>query len=292
MILDGKKVAEEIKQNLKTKIEKLTIKPSLAIVTFGEDEASKVYVKNKIKAAIEVGIEAAHYIFTYDKYNSRYFWDSWWEICGNFNGVIIQLPAPSWVDVDTLLAGLPPQKDVDGLTISNIGYLNKESYPITSTYLKPCTPKGIIALLDYYFTYSDLKGKNALVIGRSNLVGKPIAKMLLDNDMTVTICHSKTPKDELLRAFSNADLVVSAAGQRNIISEEDAHYPIADFNFKQNRIIIDVGINKDEKGKLCGDFSEEFKQKYSEHYTPVPGGVGPMTVAILMANVYQATQYQ
>ena len=165
--------------------------------------------------------------------------------------------------------------------------------------LVPCTPQGIIELIDEYVDFDNLKGKNALVIGRSELVGKPVAKMLLDMDMTVTIAHSRTPKHELLQAFANADLVVSAAGKKDLITEEDAyqfwknnrHYALDSFEFKHERVIVDVSINRDDNGKLCGDFSEEFKQNYSKYYTPVPGGVGPMTVAMLMFNTYLATKY-
>ena len=162
--------------------------------------------------------------------------------------------------------------------------------------LLPCTPAGICALIQSYIPSTALCGKNALVIGRSDLVGRPMAELLLQMDMNVTICHSKTPRDVLFDAFAKADLVVSAVGRPNLITEEDAiqyykdnrHYPIADFAFKKNRIIIDVGINRDENGKLCGDLSETFKEKYSEWYTPVPGGVGPMTVTMLMLNTYVA----
>lgn len=295
-IMKGKENAQELKNTVRRLIQGLKgYIPTLAIITFGEDDASKVYVKNKMAAAEEVGIEATHYIFTKNEYSRSDFFGYFEYICNRFNGVIIQLPVPKWVDIDHLLELLPPEKDVDGLTTTNIGLLHQQK-----NCLEPCTPAGIIYLLDKYFYPQDLKGKNAVVIGRSLLVGRPIAAMLLDNDMTVTICHSKTPKEKLLQAFANADLVVSAAGQRDLITEDDAlqyfkdhrHEFYGDFSNKQNRIIVDVSINRDENGKLCGDFSEEFKQKYSEYYTPVPGGVGPMTVAALMFNTYKATVNQ
>ena len=213
--------------------------------------------------------------------------------------VILQLPVPSYVDAGELIERIPYWKDVDGLTIAQKGRF--EAIPKRCHILDaliPCTPQGVIELIDEYVPFENLKGKNALVIGRSELVGKPVAKMLLDANMTVTIAHSKTPKFDLLRAFANADLVVSAAGVPNLITEEDAlqfwkdnrHYLCGSFEFKNKRIIVDVSINRDENGKLCGDFSEEFKQKYSEYYTPVPGGVGPMTVAMLMFNTYMAAK--
>jgi methylenetetrahydrofolate dehydrogenase (NADP+)/methenyltetrahydrofolate cyclohydrolase len=217
----------------------------------------------------------------------------------DFDAVILQLPVPSYVDAGILIEKIPYWKDVDGLTITQKGRFEAiPKYCHVMDALIPCTPQGIIELIDEYVPFENLKGKNALVIGRSELVGKPAAKMLLDANMTVTIAHSKTPKIELLRAFANADLVVSAAGVPNLITEEDAlqfwkdnqHYICDSFEFKHNRIIVDVSINRNEDGKLCGDFSEEFKQKYSEYYTPVPGGIGPMTVAMLMFNTYMATK--
>jgi methylenetetrahydrofolate dehydrogenase (NADP+)/methenyltetrahydrofolate cyclohydrolase len=149
--------------------------------------------------------------------------------------------------------------------------------------LIPCTPAGIMELLHVNGCLQ--KCGNALVIGRSELVGRPIAELLLQENQTVTIAHSKTPRDVLLDAFARADIVISAAGTRNLITEADAE-PY----WNDNRIIIDVSINRDENGKLCGDFSEEFKDKYSAYYTPVPGGVGPMTVAMLMFNTYSAAK--
>jgi methylenetetrahydrofolate dehydrogenase (NADP+)/methenyltetrahydrofolate cyclohydrolase len=152
----------------------------------------------------------------------------------------------------------------------------------------PCTPQGILWLLGECIGMDKLRGKHALIINRSDLVGRPLSQLLLNYDMTVTVCHSKTPKQTILREFSTADVVISAAGVQNLITEDE----IYSFNSNPHRIIIDVSINRDENGKLCGDFSEEFKQKYSEHYTPVPGGVGPMTVAALMHNTYEAAVWR
>lgn len=294
-ILDGKLVAAAVKKDIADWIkEDLKRAPCLAIITVGnEDDASKVYVRNKMKAAEEVGINADHVIITKQAYLSADFEDNIWEIVDKHDGVILQMPVPYWCDANKILNQIPFTKDVDGLTDIQAGLLRIK--PIDA--LLPCTPAGIMQLLDYY----KLGGGNrqtALVIGRSNLVGRPIAEMLLQDNWTVTIAHSKTSKDELLRLFANADLVVSAAGKRDLITEEDAmqfwkdnrHYFPDNFDFKRHRIIIDVSINRDENGKLCGDFKEEFKQKYSEYYTPVPGGVGPMTVAMLMSNTYEAAK--
>lgn len=299
-IMDGKLVAQMIKDRVaKWIVRDLDRKPQLLIITIGEDDASKVYVRNKLRAADEVGIEASHWIYTADDYWSGRVVDDFDSGFPDFDAVILQLPVPSYVEAGELIEKIPFWKDVDGLTMTQKGRF--EAIPkrchILDT-LIPCTPQGVIELIDEYVPNEDLKGKNALVIGRSELVGKPVAKMLLDANMTVTIAHSKTPKFDLLRAFANADLVVSAAGVPNLITEEDAlqfwkdnrHYICDSFEFKHKRIIVDVSINRDENGKLCGDFSEEFKQKYSEYYTPVPGGVGPMTVAMLMFNTYMAAK--
>ena len=299
-IMDGKLVAQKIKDRVTKWIATdLDRKPQLLIITIGDDDASKVYVRNKMRAADEVGIEASHWVYTEDDYWSGKVADDFNSGFPDFDAVILQLPVPSYVDAGELIEKIPFWKDVDGLTIIQKGRF--EAIPKRCHILDaliPCTPQGVIELIDEYVPFDNLKGKNALVIGRSELVGKPVAKMLLDANMTVTIAHSKTPKFDLLRAFANADLVVSAAGVPNLITEEDAlqfwkdnrHYICDSFEFKHQRVIVDVSINRDENGKLCGDFSEEFKQKYSEYYTPVPGGVGPMTVAMLMFNTYMAAK--
>lgn len=299
-IMDGKLVAQMIKDRVAKWIAKdLDRKPQLLIITIGDDDASKVYVRNKVRAADEVGIEASHWVYNSDDYWSGRVEDDFNSGFPDFDAVILQLPVPSYVDAGELIEKIPFWKDVDGLTMTQKGRF--EAIPKRCHILDaliPCTPQGVIELIDEYVPFDNLKGKNALVIGRSELVGKPVAKMLLDENMTVTIAHSKTPRQELLQAFANADLVVSAAGAPNLITEEDAlqfwkdnrHYICDSFEFKHQRVIVDVSINRDEDGKLCGDFSEEFKQKYSEYYTPVPGGVGPMTVAMLMFNTYMAAK--
>ncbi len=299
-IMDGKLVAAKIKERVAKWIEReLDHKPRLAIISIGDDDASKVYVRNKLKAAAEVGIQADQHIFTHEDYFSSDFHDCIDAIIAEADAVILQLPVPYWCNAHDIIGRIPFWKDVDGLTTVQKGRF--EQMPNACHILDcliPCTAQGVIELINECVPETEWRGKNALVIGRSELVGKPTAKMLMDADMTVTIAHSKTPKDELLRLFSNADIVVSAAGKRDLITEDDAyqfwkdnrHYFPDSFDFKRNRVIVDVSINRDENGKLCGDFSEEFKQKYSEYYTPVPGGVGPMTVAMLMFNVYMAAK--
>ena len=293
-ILDGKACATEVKANVKKWIEEdLRKPPILAIFTVGDDDASKVYVRNKIKAAEEVGIVAKHYTITKEQYwEDDFLWDRIQDAIDEADGVILQKPVAWWFSENHFLEYLPFWKDVDGLTTMNVGRLRTD----TREAIVPCTPAGIMELLHANGCLQ--KCGNALVIGRSELVGRPIAELLLQENQTVTIAHSKTPRDVLLDAFARADIVISAAGTRNLITEYDAeqywkdnrHYPFADFAFKRDRVIVDVSINRDENGKLCGDFSEEFKDKYSAYYTPVPGGVGPMTVAMLMFNTYMAAK--
>lgn len=299
-IMDGKLIAQKIKDRVAESIvEDLDKAPRLLIITIGEDDASKIYVRNKMRAADEVGIKASHWIYNSDDYWSGKVENDFNSGFPDFDAVILQLPVPSYVNAGELIEKIPYWKDVDGLTMTQKGRF--EAIPNRCYFMDaliPCTPQGVIELINECVDFDNLKGKNALVIGRSELVGKPVAKMLLDMDMTVTIAHSRTPRYELLQAFANADLVVSAAGKQDLITEEDAlqfwkdnrHYICDSFEFKHKRVIVDVSINRDENGKLCGDFSEEFKQKYSEYYTPVPGGVGPMTVAMLMFNTYLAAK--
>lgn len=293
-IIDGKTIAANVKKDLKRIISSsCTRAPRLGIITIGGDDASKVYVKNKLKAAEEVGITAVQYKFTIDDYmNNRFVFQINAAIAAN-DGIILQLPVPEWCDAKEILNLIPPHKDVDGLTSAQIGYL-RENITSNPTF-EPCTPAGIITLLET-IGYSAGANKNALIIGRSNLVGRPMAELLLKHNYTVSIAHSKTSKSELCRLFSNADVVIAATGTRNLLTLDDAEQYwkdnrfdfYADFTNKHNRAIIDVGMNRDNQGKLCGDLSEEFKQQYSAYYTPVPGGVGPMTVCMLMNNTYQA----
>lgn len=284
MILDGKKLSDEILDNIK----KQEPQGKLAVITIGDDTASKVYVRNKQKACEKVGFEFENKVFTeYDTYESIVDYVSILNNSSSVYGIIIQLPIISKVLTDVqkkVICTLPSySKNVDGF-----GRVNK--------YI-PCTPKGIIRILDSInYNY---RGKTALIIGRSDIVGKPIANLLLDRDCTVIQAHSKTNRDTLLRMFSYADLVISAVGRKDLITEEDAyqyfkdnrHDFYGDFKNKRDRVIIDVGINRNENGKLCGDFPEEFKQKYSSYYTPVPGGIGPMTVAMLIENVWESFKH-
>lgn len=278
IVMDGKAVAQQIKDEVKDVIEYYSewhSRPSLAIVTIGEDDASKVYVRNKLAAAAEVGIKAKHFHFTKEDYFADNFVEEvYWEIGDRFDTMILQLPVPEWVDKDLLISLILPEKDVDGLTETNIGQLQQGSFC-----LEPCTPKGIIELLDNYVSIESLKGKHAVIINRSLLVGKPLAAMLLRADMTVTICHSHT--EDLSKFTKDADLLITAAGVPGLITADMV---------KDGAIVIDVSINRNSAGKLCGDVDFENVEPKCSYITPVPGGVGPMTVAMLMKNVYLAVK--
>ena len=288
MIINGKELASNILEKHRRTVATLETIPTLVVISIGEDPASKVYVNNKRKAAQSVGVEFEHIQFTdTDSYNvilETLVSKSHFE--HNVAGIIIQLPIVSSVltveEKRALQSLIAVEKDVDGF--------------IDYSKFTPCTPKGVMYMLKS-IPNLELTGKTALVIGRSNIVGKPLSKLLLDENCTVIQAHSKTPKEVLCRLFSCSDIVISAVGKPNIISKDDAeqywkdnrHDFYGDFRNKKDRVIIDVGINRVD-GKLCGDFSEDFKSEYSEHYSPVPNGVGPMTVAMLIDNTIEAYQ--
>lgn len=271
-IIDGKKNALEIRESLKQKIEALGICPKLAVVLAGDDEASKIYVRNKQKAACEVGIETA--LYTFDEKVSEQTLLELVDTLNNdahINGILVQLPLPAHIDSQKILNRINPKKDVDGFHPFNIGLLQNGDTSGTIA----ATPKGVLKLLKT--TGVDLKGKNALVIGRSNIVGKPVALLLLNEDCTVTIAHSKTK--DLKSLCQNADIVVSATGCAKLVK--------ADW-IKSGAVVIDVGICRDDNGKLCGDIDFDEASKIASYITPVPGGVGPMTIAMLLENVVDA----
>ena len=270
--MDGKALADKICLDLKARCDALksrNINPVLTIVTSGEDSASKVYVRNKVKRCEEIGIKAD--VRHYDKLN-RIDIDN---IIGFIkNPIIVQEPITGNVTHAYVAGKLFALNDVDGFSHLNMALLATGEKP----YHRPCTPSGVMRLLEEYNI--PLEGKNAFVIGRSNIVGQPMAMMLEHAGCTVTVAHSKTAKDSLIENFVSADIVVSAVGKRNIVSDAE----FLPSKRLKDKVLIDVGMNRDENGKLCGDFSEELKQK-AAYYTPVPGGVGAMTVAMLMQNV-------
>ena len=270
--MDGKALADKICLDLKARCDVLksrNINPVLTIVTSGEDSASKVYVRNKVKRCEEIGIKAD--VRHYDYLTEQDFLDLNREVD---NSIIVQEPITGEVDHDFVAEYLNLVQDVDGFADYNVARLATGSKP----YNYPCTPNGVMALLHEYGV--EIEGKNALVIGRSNIVGRPMAMMLEHAGCTVTVAHSKTTKDSLIENFVSADIVVSAVGKRNVVSDAE----FLPSKRLKDKVLIDVGMNRDENGKLCGDFSEELKQK-AAYYTPVPGGVGAMTVAMLMQNV-------
>lgn len=279
--MDGKALAEKICLDLKgccDRLIELGIQPILTIVTTGEDAASKVYVRNKVKRCEEIGIKAD--VRHYDYLTKQDFLDLHREVD---NPIIVQEPITGEVDHDFVAEYLNPVQDVDGFADYNVARLATSGKP----YNYPCTPNGVMTLLHKYGV--EIKGKNALVIGRSNIVGRPMAMMLEHVGSTVTIVHSKTPEGRLYNLIQDANIIVSAVGKAGFMTSEklekhywyDRKYLWPGFIHK---VIIDVGTNRDENGKLCGDFSEELKER-AGWYTPVPGGCGPMTIAMLMENV-------
>ncbi|RTK92151.1 MAG: bifunctional 5,10-methylenetetrahydrofolate dehydrogenase/5,10-methenyltetrahydrofolate cyclohydrolase [Rickettsiales bacterium] len=280
-MIDGKKISNEILADLKIKIEnykKLNNKTiKLAIILVGSNSASRIYVHNKIKAAARVGILTDLQEFE-DNISQN---DLLKEISilnkdPNVSGMIVQLPLPRHIDKSKILNAIDPKKDVDGFHPINVGLL----YSPYENGFVPCTARGCLTLIKSQI--SDLSGKNVVIIGRSNIVGRPIAALLLKEDCTVTICHSKT---ENLESFTyKADIVISAVGVPKFLTKN---------YFNQNALVIDVGINRIENSvatsQLVGDVDFEEVKKVVKYITPVPGGVGPMTVAYLLVNTYMAS---
>lgn len=267
ILLDGKELSSSIKEELKTTIRKHIIKPCLAVIQIGDDEASNIYIKAKDKACEEVGIYFKHIKFD-ENVSEREIVNKILELNNDdyVDGILIQLPFPERLDENKFINLISKSKDVDGLTDINSGKVLKNI-----PNLVPCTPLGIITLLKKYDI--SFEGKHVVIVGRSNLVGKPLAMLLLNESATVTICHSKTT--DLSKYTKEADILISATGVKHLIKEDMV---------KDNAIVIDVGITRDN-GKLYGDVDYEFVSKKCSYITPVPGGVGPMTVAMLLSNV-------
>jgi methylenetetrahydrofolate dehydrogenase (NADP+)/methenyltetrahydrofolate cyclohydrolase len=273
MILNGKVVAASIKEQLKEEIDAAVVngcrRPRLVIISVGDDPASKVYVRNKTKAAEEVGIIAHHFPMQSDLVTTEYVKESvaLFNADPSCDGIMVQLPLPKHLDERAIIDAIDPAKDVDGLTTTNIGRLRSGQ-----ECLKPCTAAGIMDLLNYYDISVDYR--NVTILGRSNIVGKPIADMMMAAGATVTQCHSHTAN--LDWHTSRSDIIVSAIGKPRFITEDMIPCGV---------VVVDVGINRDENGKLCGDVDYENAWVICGSITPVPGGVGPMTVAELMKNV-------
>lgn len=269
-IIDGKKLRDQIIEDLKKQVKQYMIKPCLAVIQIGDDPASNTYIKSKEKASNEIGIYFKHIKFSstvkeievinkiLELNNDEYV-----------HGILLQLPLPEGFNADKLINYIARNKDVDGLTDINTGKLFNNKPGMIS-----CTPLGIMKLLEE--EKIEIAGKNVTIVGRSNLVGKPLLGLLLNNDATVTICHSKT--ENLKKHTKNADILIVAVGKKHFITED---------MIKEDAVVIDVGINK-EDGKLYGDVDFNKVKTKAKKITPVPGGVGPMTVAMLMTNVIKA----
>ena len=267
-ILDGKTLSKKILDNLSEEIAKLDKKPHLTVILVGEDQASELYVSLKKKAAERIGIKST--VLKYPQsIDEKTILDKLQELNNDneVNAILVQLPLPKQINQQKIIQAISPKKDVDGFTPENIGRISIGVEP----YAYPCTPKGILALLNEYNI--DLDGKHVVIVGRSNIVGKPLAQMILNKNDTVTICHSHT--QNLADITKTADILVSAVGKNKIIKNEMIKY---------KSIIVDVGTSKLD-GKSVGDVDFENVFESASYITPVPGGVGPMTIASLMVNV-------
>ncbi len=267
IILDGKKVSEKILNEVKSKVDLMDKKPHLVVILVGDDPASKIYVRNKQKAAEKVGILSTVIELSTETSESELL-NKIDELNNNqdVTGILVQLPLPEHIDKNKVVTAILPKKDVDGFTPENVGKLAIGLEP----YFYPATPQGILMLLDEYNI--QLEGIDALVIGRSNIVGKPMSQMLLKRNATVTSTHSYTKDlDEKIKA---ADVVISAVGRKIVRCKM----------VKKNSVIVDVGIFKDSNGQLTGDVDFDVVSQSAGYISPVPGGVGPMTIASLMYN--------
>ena len=276
VIIDGKELAKKIRANLKIECEELmkrNINSKLAVIMVGEDPASKVYVRNKSKACEDVGIEYEEYLLDVNTTQKELI--ELIEKLNNdktVNGILLQSPIPSNLDINEAFRTISPEKDVDGFNPINVGklVLNQDTFV-------SCTPYGIMKMFEEYKI--DLEGKDVVIIGRSNIVGKPLIQCCLNNNATVTVCHSRTKN--LKEHVKRADVVIAAIGKSKFITED---------MIKDGAVVIDVGINRGEDGKLIGDVDFENVSQKASYITPVPGGVGPMTITMLMNNVIKAAK--
>ena len=277
-IIDGKQISSAMLDTVAAEVAALkaqNIEPCLAVILVGEDPASQVYVRNKQRACERVGIRSVSHILPVDTTQQELL-----DLIGSLNadpsvhGILCQLPLPAHLDAQQLLLAIAPEKDVDAFHPVNGGKIT-----IGNAKLLPCTPAGVMEMLRYEGISP--AGKHCVVLGRSNIVGKPMALLLLAADGTVTVCHSKTP--DLAAETRRADILVSAVGKRGLITADMV---------KPGAVVIDVSINRGEDGKLCGDADFEAVSRVASAVTPVPGGVGPMTIAMLMRNTVTAAKAQ
>lgn len=282
-LISGKAISKEIKAEVKREVEALKVKgvtPALATILVGEDEASKVYIGQKVKTCEKLGISSVHHKLSKDVTEKELL-----DLVEKLNddpkihGILCQLPLPKNLNADKILLAISPDKDVDGFHLLNMGkLLSKKSMreiEESGMYL-PCTPHGIIQLLRR--TNTSIKGKNAVIVGRSNIVGKPVSLLLMAENATITICHSGT--NDLPAVIRQADILVAAIGKPKFVTADMV---------KEGAVVIDVGVNRLPEG-LCGDVDFEAVKEKAKAITPVPGGVGPMTIAMLMVNTVKAAR--
>ena len=266
-IIDGKALAARLRAELKEKIAAQEKTVGLAVVIVGNDPASQIYVRNKVKACAEVGIRS--YTYELPETTPQTKLEELLDELANdekVNGSLLQLPLPKGFDAESAMSHIPVEKDVDGFSAENLGLLTLHKETVVA-----CTPLGVMELLKNEGI--ELKGKRAVVLGRSDTVGKPMAMLLLNADATVTVCHSKT--ENIKEICRDADILISAVGKAKFVTEDMV---------KEGAVVIDVGMNRDENGKLCGDVDFENVKEKTSYITPVPGGVGPMTITMLMRN--------
>ena len=278
-IIDGKKVSANVKERVRLECERLVkehgVTPGLAVVIVGDDPASRVYVNNKKKACELVGFKSEEYALPAETTQEELL--SLVDTLNNkddINGILVQLPLPKHLDDKSVIERISPKKDVDAFHAVNVGKIMLGEYDFL-----PCTPAGVMEMLHQYEI--SVEGKECVVIGRSNIVGKPMGMLLLHENATVTICLSRTKN--LKEVCQRADILVAAVGRAKFVTADMV---------KDGAVVIDVGMNRDENGKLCGDVDFENVKDKCSYITPVPGGVGPMTIATLMKNTIKACKIQ
>lgn len=274
-LIDGKAVSAAVKERIRKEIEEENLEIGLAVVIVGNDQASRVYVNNKKKACELCGIKSYEYALPEEttEYQLLKLIDDL-NNDSRVNGILVQLPLPGHINEKEVIGYISPEKDVDAFNAVNVGKIMIGDYSFL-----PCTPAGVMELI--HSTGTEISGKECVVIGRSNIVGKPMAMLLLHENATVTICHSKTAN--LKEVCSRADILVSAVGKAGFVTADMV---------KEGAVVIDVGMNRNAEGKLCGDVDFENVKDKCSFITPVPGGVGPMTIAMLMENTLRAKKLQ
>lgn len=274
-IIDGKAVSQQVKDEIRAEIERDGLSIGLAVVIVGNNQASRVYVNNKKKACEVCGIKSFEYALPEETTEDQLL-----ELVEtlnqdkNINGILVQLPLPKQINEEKIIERIAPEKDVDAFHATNVGKIMIGNYAFL-----PCTPAGVMELI--HSTGTEISGKECVVIGRSNIVGKPMAMLLLHENATVTICHSRTK--DLAEVCRRADILVSAVGKADFVTADMV---------KDGAVVIDVGMNRNAEGKLCGDVKYDEVEPKASYITPVPGGVGPMTIAMLMKNTLMAKKLQ